>query len=152
MNVIRLSDLMRGWDYERHPAGCRAFSRAAKRRWRLTVSAHCKCGAAMMFGALQCKHPRAATIDHIKARGLGGADHPSNMTVVCFTCNNAKSFAEAKSASGCKVPAHVRWGWSAAATQRAFEEEAALLDTSQPGMEPGTGGMQPNSSIGSEAS
>lgn len=38
--------------------------------------------------------PHNATIDHIKARGLGGTNSLRNLRIICHSCNNAKSHEE----------------------------------------------------------
>ena len=35
-----------------------------------------------------------ATIDHIRARGLGGTNKPGNLRIICHACNSEKSYYE----------------------------------------------------------
>ena len=44
-------------------------------------------------------HERRATIDHIDAIGLGGRDDYANLQVVCYRCNQEKSYDEGRIAA-----------------------------------------------------
>lgn len=72
--------------------------------------------------------PRLATVDHIKARALGGTNQPENLRVVCYSCNNTKSFIEGITAN--KVEARSRNTYRKAIAKGA-SEDAALARASQ---------------------
>lgn len=62
------------------------------------------CGDPMLYripDTWKSKHhpPSLATIDHVKARGLGGTNAQKNLVMACHKCNARKSGEESKIAA-----------------------------------------------------
>ena len=68
------------------------------RIWFRHYGPHClDCGCKMFVAEPNtiCNEPDVATIDHIRARALGGTNMLGNLRVVCRQCNMDKSCEEA---------------------------------------------------------
>ena len=85
---------------------CREDNVIARRVWRAMFGDECLfCGRVMGFRTARKLSSKAvwkivdnadrqATVDHIDCRGLGGGHEVSNIQIICWRCNLAKSKAE----------------------------------------------------------
>lgn len=71
-----------------------------RKAWRDHFGRVCpECNREMCFHSKRRKERNYATIDHIKARGLGGTDALSNLRIICLECNGKKSRIESDEAA-----------------------------------------------------
>ena len=87
-----IPELMVHMDAPLHLANVKKMVRQA---WKRAFGEVCQsCGCRMHFEAKFRSSRHYATLDHILARGLGGANTLENIAVVCMSCNNKKSADE----------------------------------------------------------
>lgn len=92
----RASDIkeLKAWN-DPPPMHLSSFKKALRLAWRRHFGSLCElCGCMMHFEAKYRGHKHYATIDHVRARALGGTDALDNLMVACQKCNNLKSIDE----------------------------------------------------------